>query len=471
MSTSLLLRYSSGLEVILLLVLAIIFLSSVSCQKSVLSAVKDATNWQLRGLSTLDGLGSGRYTQIRVGSDGLATIVWNGNNTLRLARCTDSICDSVTKPISPLNASGLHIINPRFIRMELSGVNPVLVFSTANDTEAHVMTCNDPFCTDAETTVLVKAREVRHCDMVMMSEKDLLPVITFGLSGYLHHGSVLIVFYAEAQVFHQVTTQVWKNVIVATSATPFGVNETSGMPTGGLEMPSMVAVRSNVNGGRSSVHLVYWDVTQQQTVLVLHMFDPHPRRVALKACAWPRIVHLTGDGNDDSDSDDGVIVVACFDLERDDLISTTCTDAGLCGEVTKWDNVGRGDITDFGAGAFPAFGTRHGDTTRASLVYFSQQGDVGYLKILEFDWRQITNNSKSNNGSSVSVLSSGRSGFGRDASLAFVPGSAGNIIFVSFLDLDGNDELGSMRARLGVYMHKKRNVLIDNHSFAYSVSR
>ena len=61
-------------------------------------------------LTTLDGPGSGRYTQIRVAEDGFATIVWNGVSGLRLCRCTDVFCTSTTKPINVLNSSGACIL-------------------------------------------------------------------------------------------------------------------------------------------------------------------------------------------------------------------------------------------------------------------------------------------------------------------------------------------------------------------------
>ena len=68
-----------------------------------------ARGWTLRGnLTTLDGPGSGRYTQIRIAEDGLATIVWNGMPGLRLSRCTDILCTAATKPITIYNSSGLY---------------------------------------------------------------------------------------------------------------------------------------------------------------------------------------------------------------------------------------------------------------------------------------------------------------------------------------------------------------------------
>lgn len=53
----------------------------------------------------------------------------------------------------------------------------------------------------------------------------------------------------------------------------------------------------------------------------------------------------------------------------------------------------------------------------------------------------------------VTTLAHGAAGFGRDASSVSIEGSGGDVMVVSFLDLNGEDSLDSMRARLAVFTH------------------
>ena len=69
----------------------------------------------------------------------------------------------------------------------------------------------------------------------------------------------------------------------------------------------------------------------------------------------------------------------------------------------------------------------------------------GMLKLLECPGDQCTK---------VVTLATGKAGFGRDASLAFGAHSNGNLMFITFLDLNGKDSLGSMRARMGVFENR-----------------
>jgi hypothetical protein len=264
--------------------------------------------WKLRGgglLQVLDGPGSGRYTQVRIASgSGVATIVWNGEPGLRLARCTDRRCSATTAPRTLLNGSGHPVLNPRFLRMELApGDWPVLAFATAGTTQATVMHCHDPLCLTAVTTVLTTAPKIRHCDLLLDPVVVGRMVVTFGLSmgpsamppkdcvtcsGFRDElcqqtnytafsecncggggcdcssccaGQALseccsVVPHASGcqtpptptpsnrstlLAFH--TTGLggaWLSTTVASAAAAFGVNESTGLPTGGLEMPCLV---------------------------------------------------------------------------------------------------------------------------------------------------------------------------------------------------------------------------------------
>ena len=58
--------------------------------------------------------------------------------------------------------TGLPVTNPRFVRMEIDGSNPVLAFGTQSSTEAQLIFCTDPFCnTTQNTIVLARAPKVR----------------------------------------------------------------------------------------------------------------------------------------------------------------------------------------------------------------------------------------------------------------------------------------------------------------------
>ena len=69
----------------------------------------------------------------------------------------------------------------------------------------------------------------------------------------------------------------------------------------------------------------------------------------------------------------------------------------------------------------------------------------GLLKLIECPGDQCTK---------VVTLARGQAGFGRDASLAFGAQSNGNLMFITFLDLNGTDSLSSMRARMGVFENR-----------------
>ena len=336
--------------------MALVLLATAICAASPAagsSAVDDDAHspesapWKLRGgaLEVLDGPGSGRYTQVRVGADGLATLVWNGEPGLRLARCADRRCSTITEPRTVLNSSGLPITNPRFVRMELAASgNPVLAFAIADDTQATVMHCGDPHCASdgVLATVLVTAAKVRHCDLALDPAVAGRAVVTFGLSypppppatatmmledcvtcsGFRDQACLAKNYTAFSEcncggggcdcssccagqamsdccsvaphtsgcipdppaatsngstllAFHMHTPTTWTHVVVASAAAAFGVNETSGLPTGGLEMPTVV----NRDAQRWAPDLAYWDVEQRRVAAVrgtANLRRPHP---------------------------------------------------------------------------------------------------------------------------------------------------------------------------------------------------
>ena len=127
------------------------------------------TLWVLQSLHLLDYPG-GRYTQIRRSPvDGLPTMVWNGQEGLRLSRCVDPVCSSWTPPVT-LSADP----NPRFIRMEFSLGLPVLVYAAANDTELHVTRCTDQACAAMHTLVVGRAQTVRHPGLSVTEEGEVV---------------------------------------------------------------------------------------------------------------------------------------------------------------------------------------------------------------------------------------------------------------------------------------------------------
>jgi hypothetical protein len=288
----------------------------------------------------------------------------------------------------------------------------------------------------------------------------------------------------------------WTRTTVATAAAAFGVNTTSGLPTGGLEMPSVV----NRAPEQWAPDLAYWDVAQRRLILVQDVLGlvAAPRKLIVASGpsgggspgqqpssspgCWPRLAPMGGGG----------LVLAFFDLEQGALLATTCSVGQAvpdlaCTAPTKIDSVGHRDVSDFGAGAFPSFGSRlqNSDSGAAagrrgqvvnSLVYFSQEGApqradcagfapaadcTGSLKIAEFS--SASPSSSSGNATAaistatIHTLATGKAGFGRDASVAFQQltqtGGSGSALtaMVSFLDLEGQDELQTMRARLGIF--------------------
>ena len=356
------------------------------------------------------------------------------------------------------------------------------------------MYCHDPMCLTSETAVLVTSAKMRHCDLLVLGDGSI--VVTFGTSDpSTAEASKLL-------VFHAFSATNWTTVTVARSPIPFGVNETSGMPTGGLGMPALI---DGVMSPRQppplvpSVHVAYWDVIGKRLILLANVLSKTPSTVvvaegyqrnssdaASNPGAWVQMARRP---------DSSIFDVVFFDLTEGAMMGATCndeitstndvtrrTDTGTvtgssssssssttssttsCTVPAKLDAVGHRDISDFGAGAFPSFRAGEGF---ARMVYFSQEAEetgapqggrwgstveVGSLKLLECAASACT-------GDDVSTLSKGKAGFGRDASWATTTttrdggdSSSGNeVMLVSFLDLHGVDSLDSMRAMLAVY--------------------
>ena len=174
----------------------------------------------------------------------------------------------------------------------------------------------------------------------------------------------------------------------------------------------------------------------------------------------------------------GGLILAFFDLEQEALLVVTCSgggggvdghDLGLsCAAPVKVDSVGHGDVSDFGAGAFPSFGARlqiNRDQRKEINSCRDQQLGLllaaraangglrglrtcGTLQGLELKLAEF---SPSSANATVSTLSTGKAGFGRDASVAFVSDGSAVSLLVTLLDLNGQDELQTMRAMLGTF--------------------
>ena len=219
-----------------------------------------------------------------------------------------------------------------------------------------------------------------------------------------------------------------------------------------------MAVATSRAEGLRYPDVAYWDVTARSLVLVRNATSAaSAERVvvagpaypgsgpASSPGAWPRVTRGYGGTG---------VVIAHFDLAEGALLTSFCADATpvsealACAPPRKADSVGHRDVSDFGAGAFPAWDTGDG---QPAFVFFSQLPDAagdeeGHLKLLQCSNADCT-------AQPIATLATGKAGFGRDASLTFVPPANGGKLelFVTCLDLNGKDDVGSMVARLGVY--------------------
>ena len=422
------LRLASLLLLLLLLLLA--------------APARAADAWRLLDTLKLDPLPAGRYTQTRLAADKLVTAVWNGDAGLRLARCADATCSAAQPPHTVAGTDP----NPRFIRMEMDGSLPVMAYGAANDTEAHLTRCHDPLCTTSTTVVLAKSERVRHCDL-LLADADGEAIVTVGLSDKdASESSNLVIVTAQRN------GSVSKPVIIATNPKPFAVNDTTNLPTGGLEMPHIIPGLTPEDAS----HVVYWDVAYQCLKLVFEATGPEPRTVvAAKGFdifgavsspgGWARAVRTPGGGPGSIVSH--TITIAYFDLPAGVLAVLTCDEQYQdCTKPKKIDLVGHKDVSDFGAGAFPEFRQLPG-MPGPMLAYFSEVGtgaqEQGLLKLMSCSSPNCTT-------ASVATLAVGHKGFGRDCSLEMVGDEARPLLLVSFLDLQGKDDPSSMAARLAV---------------------
>ena len=390
----------------------------------------------------------GRYTQTRVASDGIATMVWNGAAGLRLSRCTDSKCSAVRPPVTVPGTDP----DPRYIRMELmDGGAPVLAYSAANDTEAHVTWCDDVVCSTSTTVVVLRAQRIRHNDLAMLDTATGEVQVVVGTSDTTaKSGSTLL-------ASHLARGAILRSATIAEASAPFAINTTTGLPTGGLEMPALV-----VGASAATSHVAYWDVVGRSLRLVLNAMSAHPHTLTVASPAsaaaadsspgaWVRVVREEGSS---------LVVLAFFDLQAGSLQVATCDDiAQTCTSPRQLDAVGHRDVSDYGAGAFPEFRLLPAparfrivrdlgrglpallSVSLPALAYFSQgpgPAGNGQLKLLACADAACSS-------AAVSELASGAAGFGRDASLARAHDGS---LLVSFLDLMGKDDPGAMVARL-----------------------
>jgi hypothetical protein len=234
-------------------------------------------------------------------------------------------------------------------------------------------------------------------------------------------------------------------VVIAANPTPFGTNDTTGLPIGGLEMPCLIPGATPDDES----HVAYWDVVAQSLKIVFEATGPEPHTVVAEEGfdvfgsvsspgGWVRAVRA---GVSHS------IVLTYFDLPAGALCVLTCDELQQsCTKAKKIDLVGHNDVSDFGAGAFPEFRQMPG-MSGPMMTYFSEVGtggqEQGLLKLMSCSDPLCTK-------ASVATLARGHKGFGRDCSLEMVGDSMRPLLLVSFLDLQGKDSGDFMAARLAV---------------------
>ena len=390
--------------------------------------------WTLQSLRLFDSP-AGRYTQIRTSPlDGRPTMVWNGLTGLRFSRCVDAACTNWTQPITlPVDP------NPRFVRMEFAEGLPVIAYGAVNDTELHVTRCADQDCSRVQTRAIARSDKVRHPGLAVANGEVLIAAELYNSSQYPIGCSLSVLRVAPA------TLNVLGSKLFDSSMTPY--IHAGALPVGGFEMPCLI------DGGR---HLAYWRAESRELVLVFDaltnatflVVDSNRTASGANPGAWVRGIA----------ADNGsVVLLSYWDLTSGWLKLVRCdVSAFRCAAPESLELDGQLDLSDFGAGAFPEW--RHPPSGQGGpvLAFFSETLDAGELKLLA-----CANPACSER--ELVTAASGKRGFGRDASIAFTPGW----MFVTFLDLQGEDSVKRMVARIASFtLTRSEHTATAPHSHA-----
>ena len=384
------------------------------------------STWALRNVSLLDP-SAGRYTQVRLAPDGNATMIWNAVGAtagLRLSRCLDDSCLAWSPPAT---ISGVDT-NPRFMRMELLAAQPIVVFAAADGRELHAVRCADAACAAlGARAALARTEKVRYNDVRLLHNELLVAV---SLSNITHPGVELYLLRVNAD-----DLSVRDRSLVARSDVPFGINESTSFPTGGLEAPCLLV------GDDGAADVAYWDVVGRRLALVWDAGSPNATTATVAAAssprsnpgAWVRGVRVGG-----------TLMLAYFDLPAAELRLVRCERATRrCDAPRLLDGaVAQGDYTDYGAGAFPEM--RVGPDGNPVLVYFSTAAVTGAGELRAAFCADARCESVG-----VRTLATGRAGFGRDASVAFASAGGELAMMVTLLDR-GLGNASDATARLAV---------------------
>ena len=316
--------------------------------------------------------------------------------------------------------------------MELLAAQPIVVFAAADGRELHAVRCADAACAAlGARAALARTEKVRYNDVRLLHNELLVAV---SLSNISHPGVELYLLRVNAD-----DLSVRDRSLVARSDVPFGINESTSFPTGGLEAPCLLV------GDDGAADVAYWDVVQARLALVWDAVSPNATTVTVAAAssprsnpgAWVRGVRVGG------------TLMLAYLVTRRRLRLVRCERATrTCDAPRLLDGaVARGDYTDYGAGAFPEM--RVGPGGNPVLVYFSTAAVTGAGELraafcADAHYESVV----------VRTLATGRAtGFGRDASVAFA--SAGGELAMMVTLLDRGLETPAMRRRASLFLRRE----------------
>ena len=447
--------------------------------------------WPLISVESLDPVPGGRYTQIRNMPKQAAVVLWNSNGNgsappgLRLAHCITPDCRIWA---APRTVAGIDP-NPRYVRMELltapDGLGtPLLALGASNSSALHLVRCHDALCGTrgghgglSTLTLASSWHKVRHPDLLLQHRDTNISTATSVLVAATlcsTTGCELRLFGCSLTLPPVETTSTCDDGAVIARSAPFVVDEKTKLPTGGLEDPSLAeydlpnASAGSVGGeGGRGVALAYWHVEARILLLTLDAARPERRHTITVANgsssanfssspgAWVRLAQGGA----------AQLLVFYFDLPRGALHLARCAPAArACGAPALLDGgVGRGDVSDYGAGGFPELSwpppsyRSAGLAAGPTLIYFSdaaaRNAGRGGAAAVVGELRAIFCKDATCSAWTRRVLARGAAGFGRDASLAYAERGPQQrpALMVSFLDLQGEDTPDGMVARLALF--------------------
>ena len=360
---------------------------------------------------------SGRYTNVKIGQDGLPFVAFNDEKTGGVlgVHCSDVLCTNSTKVA--IDSSG-NADNARFIFMRMSPSTGFPLLSYSEQTKDPLLSslkfvaCNDVACSNYTVTKIAKG--------------GLLSQPAYSFFTFADNDIPLITFFDENVGLKYIQC---KNSHCST-------------------FHESLTIASGISTGK------YPSVQYVGTGLFFSYYEAESKRYAYSSCKT--IACERGDithGNIASDSGKDLgkysytiqnrVGISTMFLENKsgDLYYANCSVPGVGGDLpcssVVVDNIGADAY-----GVFPEMDLYYGFSEFPMFSYFNSTSDSeGALKIALCTSLDCTQ-------PSIQTLASGTAGYGRDSSIAYLKQSsqtdAGPLLYVSYLFYNGGDDKKAM---------------------------